>query len=527
MHHCSYLHEFDVLPAEVREALEGESYAAFMGQPGPGTAIPEATAAVPPPLATTTRRLLATAVFSTYTNDNHRLSERLAHEAASWCNTQWTRLENEDPLKDEEGRLETLEHASTLAEAQAAMPPGHRARLLSAARQILTAPAPADCGGQGPISHADRTAGRVEVKARIAAVAEKWRSEVHQERERFQTRELGRTLGAFVREIGAVLPRLARAQSVVSDLFGADDALWDQSRGEWLTTGWDALETVAKQLEDLPELDRLARILGRSLAATELRTTTQVLREVSLRLVGLGKSEVTGVNFGDDLTSLLPSELALLADPTTEDLFYAKLAHKELLQLDYRRERVVPHTTLRSVPVTRKVVVPLGPVIMCVDTSGSMLGEPEQIAKAMALALARRLVADGRNLYVVAFSTDIRTLMLDASAIDLSVLCEFLGSSFHGGTDLRAALTESLRILETQQFRYSDVLVVSDFKIPKIADRFIGLIKKQQERGTLFHSLTVARAPVRDPLHIFDNSWLFNVTEGTRGIRPDTLRFLG
>ncbi len=27
-----------------------------------------------------------------------------------------------------------------------------------------------------------------------------------------------------------------------------------------------------------------------------------------------------------------------------------------------------------------------------------------------------------------------------------------------------------------------------------------------------------ARSPVTDPLNIFDNSWLFNVTEGIRGI---------
>ena len=528
MHHCSYAHEFDALPTVVREALEGESYAAFMGHPasstGPGRDDP---AGVPRPLADTTHRLIATASFAAYTNDNPRLSERLAHEAVSWCNTQWRRLENEDPLKDEEGRLLALERSQTLAEARVSMLPGHRARLLASAEEILKDPISADPGRSGPVSETGDAAGRVEVRARIAAVAEKWRTAMHAERERFQTRELGRSLGAFVREISAVLPRLARAQSVVRDLFGTDEALWDQSRGEWLAAEWETLETFAEQLEDLPELDRLAQILGRSLVATELTTTTRVLREVSIRLVGLGKSEVTGVNFGDDLTSLLPSEMALLADPATEDLFYAKLAHKELLQLDYRRDQVVEHTNLRSVPVTEQVVVPRGPVIVCVDTSGSMLGDPEQVAKAMTLALARRVVTDRRNLSVIAFSTAIRTFTLDATAVDLSALCEFLSGSFHGGTDLRPALAEALRILETEQFQHADVLIVSDFKIPKIADRFIDRIKKQQHRGTLFHSLTVARAPVSDPLHIFDNSWLFNLTDGTRGIRADTLRFLG
>jgi len=513
MHRCAYSHEFDILPAEIREALESESYAAFVGRETAGAA--NSTSSVPRPLADTARRLIATASFSSYTRDNHLLSERVAHEAVTWCNTQWARLEDDDPLRDEDAALLALETSETLAEARERTPPDHRGKLLTLAESILADPVVRT--GDEPI----------EARARIAMVTEKWRAAIDTEREHFQTRELGRTLGSFVRELGSVLPLLARAQSVVNDLFGSEDALWDLSRGEWLETNWDALREQAGLLESLPELDRLAEILGRSQVATEQRTSTRVIREVSFRPVGLGKSEVTGVNFGDDLTSLLPSEVALLADPATEDLFYAKLAHKEMLQLDYRRERIVKRTALRTVPVTEEVVVPRGPVIVCVDTSGSMLGDPERVAKAMTLALSRRLLSDRRDLHIIAFSTAIRSLTLRATAIDLPALCEFLSGSFHGGTDLRPALAEVLNVLETGQFEHADVLVISDFKIPKIADRFLDQIKMQQRRGTLFHSLTIARSPVHDPLHIFDNSWLFNVTDGTRGIRPDTLRLIG
>jgi uncharacterized protein with von Willebrand factor type A (vWA) domain len=155
-----------------------------------------------------------------------------------------------------------------------------------------------------------------------------------------------------------------------------------------------------------------------------------------------------------------------------------------------------------------------------------MIGEPEHVAKAMTLALARRLAIDRRALCLVAFSTETRTMRLLPEKPDLAALGEFLGGSFHGGTDLRPALDEALTVLESEEFAHADVLVVSDFRVPKIADRFIDRIKRQQARGTLFHSLTVARGAVRDPLHIFDNSWLFNVGEGARGINPDTLRML-
>ena len=65
-------------------------------------------------------------------------------------------------------------------------------------------------------------------------------------------------------------------------------------------------------------------------------------------------------------------------------------------------------------------------------------------------------------------------------------------------------------------------MVVSDFRIPKIDDRFVERVKQQQGRGTLFHTITVADAPTRDPLNIFDNSWLFST--GGNGIEPSSLR---
>ena len=574
MHFCRYTHEEQVLPEEVRALLEEEAYRAFCSPdaraagpasagaqppaPAPAADPGRATgsrssnqAAVPGPLKDTVHRMISTASFASYTRGNHELSERLAHEAVHWCNNQWSQLTNADPYQAELEQLERFAGSGSLEEARGIPVPATRPGLARDASALLAGPA--DAGPANPGTQADADAPalsgspatpsrsgetspprglldtrrlRVETVARLSLIADRWRAELLRDRENHQRRELGRAMGSFVRELEALVPMLARAQSLVRDLFGTDDALWDSSRGAWEEANWDALEAAAGKLSTLPELDRLAEILGRSRTVTERRTTVRVRRQVTRRPVGLGKSEVTGVTFGDDLSSLLPSEVALLADPDTEDLLFAKLAHKELLQLDYRRERVVEHVRFHPVRETEEVVVPRGPLILCVDTSGSMLGESEQVAKAMTLALARRLLADRRPLHVIAFSTETRSLALSPDQVDLTGLCAFLGGSFHGGTDLRAALEESLRLLETQELRYADVLVISDFRVPKIADRFVTRIKRQQERGTLVHSLTVARGEVRDPLNIFDRSWLFNISEGMRGIRPDTLRAL-
>jgi len=505
----------------VREALEDESYQAFMQR----EAVAVEETAVPRPVASTVRRLLSTADFGNLTAGNHAVSERLAHEAVSWCDSRWA----ETRKTAEQTGPDILMRCRTLAEARLHLPPATR-KVHELARSILGAAVPPggaaepDRRGSVPGAGVDGTRDSVEARARISFIADLWRAEIESERETEQTRTLGRALGTFVRELAAVLPVLLGAQEVVRDLFGSEHALWDSSMGDWTITNWDSLTAFARVLEKHPELDRLAEILGRSRVNTTEVLRTDVVREIATRAIGLGKSEVTGFTFGDDLSSLIPSEIALLSNPDTEELFYAKLAHRELLQFDYRRERIVREMRERRVSRAERIVVARGPIVLCIDTSGSMMGEPETVAKAMTLALCRRLESDGRSIHIIAFSTDTRSFRVVPGRLRLADLAAFLSSGFRGGTDLRPALEEALGQLETEEFTNADVLVVSDFRVPKIADRFIARIKRQQGFGTLFHSLTIARGAVRDPMHIFDRSWLFDLTGGVRGIRPETLR---
>jgi len=42
----------------------------------------------------------------------------------------------------------------------------------------------------------------------------------------------------------------------------------------------------------------------------------------------------------------------------------------------------------------------------------------------------------------------------------------FLSMSFHGGTDASPALREALRMLETEDYKKADIVIVSDFVMP-------------------------------------------------------------
>jgi len=365
---------------------------------------------------------------------------------------------------------------------------------------------------------------QIDREARVGMLCRRWRGRIERDRDHHRTRVLGRALGAFVRELEDLVPQLSSEQQLVRDALGNEDALWDLTRHEWEELPAAGLQEAAQMLRDHPEIERLAKDLGRSKSVTEQQTVETVERRVRLRAVGAGKSEITGIRAGDDVTSLLASEVALLAEPETEELFFAKLAHRELLVLDYNRQELVEDVTLHRVHRSAEVPVERGPAIVCVDTSGSMLGLPERVAKATVLALARRLAQDKRRVEVLAFASEVRSFALDHEHTNLMDLARFLEGGFHGGTDLTRALGAALQTLRTQELRHADVLVISDFRVPKIADRYLDQINRQHRRGTLFHSLTVARRPVVDPLHIFDSAWLFSTESGR--ITPDSLRAL-
>ena len=111
-----------------------------------------------------------------------------------------------------------------------------------------------------------------------------------------------------------------------------------------------------------------------------------------------------------------------------------------------------------------------GPIIACVDTSGSMYGAPEVTAKALLLALAKEAVKSGRKCYVISFSVEIETLDLSTfkGGGAMEKLIGFLNMSFWGGTDIDPAIRECLRMLKGEEYRNSDVIMISDFITPAL-----------------------------------------------------------
>lgn len=216
---------------------------------------------------------------------------------------------------------------------------------------------------------------------------------------------------------------------------------WSDAPGRLQATLVTKLDALVELLDKLPALRRIADALGR-MEEGAARSGHQG-----------GGEEVTGVHLGGEVRSALPSELALLATEDTEDLFYQRLVEHRLVSLELSGAGV------HGVGAERR-----GPVLACIDTSGSMAGAPEAAAKALVLATCRRVLPQGRVVHLLLFGgrDEATELRLKRGRGGLEHLLDFLALSFDGGTDFDTPLARALELLDEADLSKADVLVVTD-----------------------------------------------------------------
>ncbi|MFK7927741.1 MAG: VWA domain-containing protein, partial [Myxococcota bacterium] len=218
---------------------------------------------------------------------------------------------------------------------------------------------------------------------------------------------------------------------------------WSLAPGRIQQIALQRLDVFVQLLDRMPELEAIAEMLGR-LEEADRREGTQ----------DGGNEEVVGVHFSGEVRHALPSELGLLADPDTEDLFYTRWTEHRLVSLELSGAGLDGS----GEGTTR------GPFIVCLDASASMDGPPELASKALVLALCRRVLPQGRAVHVLMFGGRGQHLevRIRRGRAALDGLLDVLTQSFDGGTDFDGPLLKALDMLQDQELHRSDILVVTD-----------------------------------------------------------------
>jgi uncharacterized protein with von Willebrand factor type A (vWA) domain len=287
-------------------------------------------------------------------------------------------------------------------------------------------------------------------------------------------------LAGFRKTLSAISDTYEKAKGFLAACPGASFSYAD------LKASTDDFAALAQAMQNNVRIQELARKMGRDYIAEE--------KKKQARVPQASRSEVHGTHRSDDIMRVLPSELLNLEDDTLEMLFYARVLEKQLLTYE------LSGTTLVPGEVNETENKRTGPVVACLDTSGSMQGEPLLKAKALLLAIANILQREGRSLHVLLFgaSGEIREFAMREKN-EAAGLLKFLQQGFGGGTDFETPLQKALDIIAGQPgYQKADVLMISDGDC-SLSPAFIQhLTAKKRVLDCMVYSVLCAGSRVQD-----------------------------
>ena len=287
--------------------------------------------------------------------------------------------------------------------------------------------------------------------------------------------------------------------------------LWDLSKGNWKQINFNLLRKYGELLTQKKELLALAEALGRYQKAEieykeEAYTNWKIIQQFKYN--HSGKSELIGITESDDLNHLLPTELSLFSDIETENIFYKKFSEKKLQSYQFISRESYKQTEAFEGKRQKEVEKDKGPFILAIDTSGSMHGQPEEIAKLIAFAIVKIAYREKRKALLISFSTSYQLFELTDFQNSLPKLVNFLQMSFSGGTDVSEAIKETVHRMEEQDYKNADLLVITDGIFGNMSAQLISQIQMLKQKGNKFNTLIIGASQNTNALSFFDNIWL-------------------
>lgn len=197
---------------------------------------------------------------------------------------------------------------------------------------------------------------------------------------------------------------------------------------------------LAEYIRNRPKFKKIADLSGRmkKIAAKKQKTKTK------------DTMERTDISLGNDPNRLLPQEVALMSKPETKMDFLRRFAEGKLLEYSPRAKDTLGR----------------GPIVVCRDTSGSMLDyDRDEQANAVALALLSLAKKQKRAYALVNFASkdQVRTWEYpDPRKIMPNEIIEMAEFFWDGGTDFMAPLDAAVEVIRKSKFNKADIVFITD-----------------------------------------------------------------
>lgn len=178
---------------------------------------------------------------------------------------------------------------------------------------------------------------------------------------------------------------------------------------------------------------------------------------------------VADITLGTELENVLSSELVTLRHPLLKRVFQKKFVEGNLLMFKHEGQAAAGQ----------------GPMVICLDESGSMNGSQEE-SKAYCLSLLLKAKKQKRDVAIIRFDDQTLTHTYKQGQISASELVQFATSFMGGGTNFERPLTEAMQQIQTSRFQKADIVFITDGEADVSEEFLTRYHELKKERG--FHT---------------------------------------
>jgi uncharacterized protein with von Willebrand factor type A (vWA) domain len=266
---------------------------------------------------------------------------------------------------------------------------------------------------------------------------------------------------------------LEAAEKEASELDGLRKGIGLED-GEWHSMSPEERMAMADRMRT-PEMKALSEVIG------QMKRFALGVRATRVNDV---PHEAYDVETGNNLARLLKAQYALLGNEQTKYEFYRRYFDKELLQFKMRGTEEVGK----------------GPIVVCIDKSGSMNGAPFRWAMAVAEALRRFASDEDRDYYAMFFgaNSDRNRFDFPDGKGPFEKVMSFLSCVANGGTQFDGVLTEALekasKMYDATGKGKADIVFITD-GLAHLSDEWINQFNAERERvGVRVYSVYIGGA---------------------------------
>lgn len=237
------------------------------------------------------------------------------------------------------------------------------------------------------------------------------------------------------KEIDSAISSVKEHMDEVSSFFpGSIRIGGDASADVKMNGSYKDKEYLSNKLMESGKLKSLAKSLGRMNESFDFKVKKPSKYGVCISDVGVGNK----------VNNILSSEKILLSE--CEDLFFKKFVEKQLLE--FKKSG----TDFNS-----------GPLVICVDISGSMSGNSFLWAASFTVTMLKLAIRTNRSCKIITFNSDVGEIYEFVNKnYDIEKVIQFCSTLPKGGTDYISPLNEALSTFNSSKYKKADLVFITD-----------------------------------------------------------------